>query len=167
MILPQDVYCIGRLGKPHGVKGEVSFLFTDDVFDRTDCDCLILSVDHILVPFFIEEYRFKGEQTALVKFCDIDTQQQAAGLTGCEVFFPRQEAGGEEGLPWAQTVGFDLYDNRTYKVAGRIAAIDDTTENVLFELADGQLVPAAPELVTGIDTRQRRVCMDIPDGLLG
>lgn len=166
MILPQDVYCIGRLGKPHGVKGEVSFQFTDDVFDRTDCDYLILSVDHILVPFFIEEYRFKGEETALIKFCDIDTQQRAAELTGCEVFFPRSETDSEEEVSWAQIVGFDLYDNHINKVVGQIAAIDDTTENVLFELADGQLVPASPELVTDIDTRQHRICMNIPEGLI-
>ena len=55
MIKPEEVYRIGRLGKAHGVKGEVSFQFDDDIFDRTDCDYLILEVDGILVPFFIEK----------------------------------------------------------------------------------------------------------------
>ena len=50
-----DFYKIGKIGKPHGVKGEVSFMFDDDVFDRTDADWLMLSVDGILVPFFLEE----------------------------------------------------------------------------------------------------------------
>lgn len=44
MIREEDVYRIGRLGKPHGVKGEVSFHFADDIFDRADCD---LSLIHI------------------------------------------------------------------------------------------------------------------------
>ena len=36
MIREDDVYKIGRLGKPHGVKGEITFMFDDDIFDRTD-----------------------------------------------------------------------------------------------------------------------------------
>ena len=36
MIKEEDVYKIGRLGKTHGVRGEISFLFDDDVFDRTN-----------------------------------------------------------------------------------------------------------------------------------
>ena len=53
MIKKEDVYRIGQIGKPHGVKGELSFHFEDDVFDRTDADYLILEVDGILVPFFL------------------------------------------------------------------------------------------------------------------
>ncbi|MFC2264720.1 MAG: 16S rRNA processing protein RimM, partial [Prevotella conceptionensis] len=29
-----NFYKIGKLGKPHGVKGEISFHFDDDIFDR-------------------------------------------------------------------------------------------------------------------------------------
>ena len=89
MIKQEEVYRIGRIGKTHGVKGELSFLFDDDVFDRVDCDYLVLDVDGILVPFFIEEYRFKSDSNAIVKFCDVDTQPRAAELTGCDVYFPR------------------------------------------------------------------------------
>ena len=63
MIRQEEVFRIGRIGKPHGVKGETSFQFTDDVFDRVDADYLILQVDGILVPFFMEEYRFRSGDT--------------------------------------------------------------------------------------------------------
>ena len=89
MIKKENCYKIGRIGKAHGVKGEVSFQFTDDVFDRTETDFLILEVDGLLVPFFMEEYRFRSDNIALVKFCDIDTQQRASELTNCDVWFPR------------------------------------------------------------------------------
>ena len=55
MIKREEVYQIGKLGKTHGIRGEVSFLFDDDVFDRVDADYLILDIDGILVPFFFEE----------------------------------------------------------------------------------------------------------------
>lgn len=166
MIDKSEVYCIGRLGKPHGVKGEISFQFVDDRFDRIDIDYLILSIDHLLVPFFIEEYRFKSNEVALVKFCDIDTQQRAAELTGCEVYLPRPDADESEAFSLAQLVGFALIDNRSGKRVGEIASIDDSTANLLFELTDGQLVPASSDLVTAIDAGKRQLNMDIPEGLL-
>ena len=56
MIKKETVYKIGKIGKPHGVNGEVSFHFDDDVFDRTEADYLILEIDGILVPFFISSF---------------------------------------------------------------------------------------------------------------
>jgi 16S rRNA processing protein RimM len=168
LISEQDVYKIGRLGKTHGVKGELTLLFEDDVFDRADADYLVLRVDGILVPFFIQEYRFRSDSVAIMKFEDIDTQQRAAELTGCDVFFPRAltPADDEEELTLAFLVGFDIVDVATGKTVGTIAAVDDTTVNMLFELNDGTLIPAADELITDIDTDHRRVTMRLPDGLL-
>ena len=166
MIRKEDVYRIGRIGKPHGIKGEVNFMFEDDVFDRTESDYIILSIDEILVPFFMEEYRFKGEASAIVKFCDIDTQQRASELTGCEVYFPRTKAEAEEEMSWAALVGYALVDGNTDKEAGRISHIDDTTANLLFELDNGLLVPASPELVRQVNIQDRKLIMDFPEGLL-
>ena len=167
MIKEEDVYKIGRLGKTHGVRGEISFLFDDDVFDRTDADYLILRVDGILVPFFIEEYRFKSDANAIVKFDGIDTQERARELTGCDVYFPRSLAEGDEGdISWSILVGFDILEAKSGKAVGRIAAIDDATMNILFELEDGRLVPASEDLITAIDQKARTITMHIPEGLL-
>ena len=106
MIRREDVYRIGKIGKPHGVKGEVSFQFDDDIFDRTDADFLILELDGILVPFFMEEYRFRSDSLALMKLEGIDTQERARELTNCEVFFPREQQDDEENLSWAAIIGF-------------------------------------------------------------
>ena len=167
MIKKEDVYKIGRLGKAHGVKGEVSFQFDDDIFDTADADYLILDIDGILVPFFMEEYRFRNDSLALVKFCDVDTQQRASELTGCDVYFPRSIADERaEGLSLSSLVGFDLIEANGKGKVGTIAAIDDTTQNILFELEDGTLIPASDDLITDINTQQRQITMQIPEGLL-
>ena len=167
MIKKEDVYKIGRLGKAHGVKGEVSFQFDDDIFDTADADYLILDIDGILVPFFMEEYRFRNDSLALIKFCDVDTQQRASELTGCDVYFPRSIADERaEGLSLSSLVGFDLIDANGNEKVGTIAAIDDTTQNILFELEDGTLIPASDDLITDINTQQRQITMNIPEGLL-
>ena len=166
MIRREEVYKIGRLGKTHGVRGEISFLLDDDVFDRTDADYLILDIDGILVPFFIEEYRFKTDSNALIKFDGIDTQERARELTGCDVYFPRTLADEDEAVSWAELVGYDLIDSNSGKAIGEIAAIDDTTINILFELTDGKLIPASEELIQQIDTKRHQIEINLPEGIL-
>ena len=167
MIKQEEVYRIGRLGKTHGVKGEVSLQFDDDIFDRVDADYLVLELDGILVPFFIEEYRFRSDTVALMKFEDVDTQQRANELTGCDVYFPRALAANDEGdVSLSLLVGFDLVEANGGTTIGRIAAIDDTTANLLFELEDGCLIPANDDLIRDIDTKRKTIKMEIPEGLL-
>ncbi|MBR0165758.1 MAG: 16S rRNA processing protein RimM [Prevotella sp.] len=167
MIKREEVYQIGKLGKAHGIRGEVSFLFDDDVFDRVDADYLILDIDGILVPFFIEEYRFKSDANALMKFDGIDTLERARELTGCDVYFPRELSETDEGsLSWAAIKGFELIDADTKTSVGRIASIDDSTINILFELEDGKLIPASEELITHIDTKKQQIVIHLPEGIL-
>lgn len=171
MIKRETVYKIGVIGKPHGVRGEVCIRFADDVFDRVEADYLLLDMEGILVPFFMEEYRFRTDETVLVKFCDIDTEERARELTGAEVYFPRSLAEEEDGqVSWAQIIGYSLVDSRTGKVIGHIETVDETTLNTLFEVAtdDGKqlLIPAREDLIREVDTEKRIIKMEIPDGLL-
>lgn len=167
MIKEDEVYKIGRIGKPHGISGEVTLRFSDDVFDRVDADYLVLMVDGILVPFFIEEYRFRSDEVALVKFEDIDTKDRASELTGCDVFFPRHLAdAGDDVLTWSQIVGYDIVDVLSDKTIGRIEAVDETTINILLELSDGTLIPAADEFIEDIDHEERKLMMRLPEGLV-
>ena len=167
MIKAEEVYKIGRIGKAHGIKGEVSLQYDDDIFDRVDADYLVLDVDGILVPFYMEEYRFRNDSVCLVKFCDIDTQQRASELTGCEVYFPRSLAEEADEMPsLASLVDFEIVDASDGKTVGNIVAIDDQTANILFELEDGTLIPANDDLITVIDWAGKRITMNIPKGLL-
>ncbi len=171
MIKQEDVYKIGRLGRPHGVRGEVTMQVGDDVFDRTDADHLILSIDGILVPFFMEEYRFRSNEVALIKFEDIDSEDRARELTGCDVYFERQQHGDEdEEMTWAEIIGFSIVDAASEKTIGTISRVDDSTLNVLFEVTtdDGRdlLIPAGEDMVTAVDRAGRTITMEIPEGLL-
>ena len=167
MIRQEEVYKIGRLGKAHGVKGEVSLQFDDDIFDRVDAEYLVLDIDGILVPFFMEEYRFRSDTVCLVKFCDVDTQQRAQELTGCDVYFPRALAETTDETPsLSMLVGYEIVSVADGRAVGKITAIDDSTANILFELETGHLIPANDDLIEVIDTEQQQIRMNIPEGLL-
>lgn len=172
MIRPEEVYKIGKIGKPHGVNGEVSFMFDDDIFDRTDSDYLVLLIDGILVPFFFEEYRFKSNETALVKFCDIDTKELAQELTGCEVYFSRELAGEDEASPTLHSaVGFTLTDDTADgKPIGTITHVDDSTVNILFNVRTTEgsdiLIPASEDFIKDVNMEKREIRVSLPEGLL-
>ena len=167
MIKDEEVYKIGQITRTHGVRGEVSLSFTDDVWDRADADYLVLRVDGILVPFFMEEYRFRSDTVALVKFEDYDTAEQASALCGCEVLFPHSltpEADPEDEYTWRYFTGFQLIEE-AHGTLGIIDHVDDSTANVLFQVGD-RLIPAASDFVTDIDHQGRRITMRLPEGLL-
>lgn len=172
MIRQEDVFKIGKIGKPHGVKGEVSLMFEDDVFDRVDADYLVLLIDGILVPFFFEEYRFKSDETALVKFCDIDTKEQAQELTGCDVYFSRKlSEDGREDMSLNEAENFKLLDaNNGNSLIGTVKSVDYSTVNTLFnvETPDGKeiMIPASEDFIVDIDTEKHFIVVDLPEGLL-
>ena len=159
---------IGVIGKAHGVKGELSIQIDDDIFDRVDAEYLVLKLDGIFVPFFMEEYRFKSDSVALVKFEGVDTQERARELTGVEVYFPRELAEQDENaeLSYSALVGYTLIDDNSGNPVGTIVYVDEQTINIMFELEDGRLIPASEELIVDVDQQARTITLDIPEGIL-
>jgi 16S rRNA processing protein RimM len=82
------------------------------------------------------------------------------------VYFPRDLADEDDTPTLASLVGFDLVEASNNKKVGTIASIDDSTANILFELEDGRLIPATDDLITDINTKDRTIKMEIPEGLL-
>ena len=171
MIKKEEVYKIGLFNKPHGIHGELQFTFTDDIFDRVDCDYLICLLDGIFVPFFIEEYRFRSDSTALVKLEGIDTAERARMFTNVEVYFPVKHAEeAEDGeLSWNFFVGFRMEDVRHCEL-GEVVEVDTTTVNTLFvvEQEDGEelLIPAQEEFIVEINQEKKLITVELPEGLL-
>jgi 16S rRNA processing protein RimM len=168
MIVKSDLISIGKLYKPHGISGEITFAFTSDVFDRKESPYWVLDMDGILVPFFVESYRFKSNETALVKLEGIDSEKRAKELNNKEVYFPAHLADEEEADSWNFYVGFNVYDEVAGYI-GEITEVDDSTLNVLFTLSlDGKdvLMPVAEHFFTEIDLENREMHVKLPEGLL-
>jgi len=173
LIRQDEVYSIGVIGKVHGIKGEVTFNFDDDVFDRVDADYVVIDIDGILVPFFFEEYRFKNDSVAIVKFEGIDDTNKAQLLTGKKVFFPKELSDEDDVLRWSDLKGYTIntYDKDDKETTvGRIEYVDETTENVLFGVIDAKgeevLIPAADDFIKDIDHDRQTISMMLPEGLI-
>lgn len=171
MIHREELIKIGTFNKPHGVRGELSFTFTDDVFDRGESPYLVCCIDNIYVPFFIEEYRFKSGSTALLKLIDIENEIDARAFTNLEVFYPKKFyiENEEEATPDDYFIGYTINEVE-HGVLGEVAAIDDSTINALFIVTTPEerelLIPIQEEFVRAIDEEARVIHMELPDGLL-
>src|SRR5574344_1132434 len=136
MVKEEDVFPIGRISKPHGVEGWLGMNVTDDVFDRVDAPYLFCRLDGLLVPFFLEDYRFKTDTSALLKFEGVDTQQQAQAMSGAEVCFPHSlsDVPASEGeYTWESLIGYTVRDESAGPL-GIITDVDTQTLNTLFSV---------------------------------
>ncbi|MCH5220873.1 MAG: 16S rRNA processing protein RimM [Muribaculaceae bacterium] len=163
---------IGSFNKPHGIKGEISASFDDDVMDLLDdFNHLFVEIDGLMVPFTILSQRPKGRDSILLSLKSISDEKQAALLANRPIYIENEllpESEDAEGFFMDDLVGFTLYN--VEKLVGVISGYDDSTENVLFSvrLNGGQevLVPASDELIEEIDVDKKMIAMVLPSGLL-
>ena len=169
MIKPQEVIKIGKVTKTHGVSGELSCTFINDIFGDEDAPYLVADIDGIFVPFFIEEYRFKSDVTALIKFEDIDDTESVKIILGRELYFPMKYITDSQPMNCGEGIlGYKIYSDG--ELIGTIEGVDDTTANILFsvltESGEELLIPATDDFVEDIDDEKREITMNLPDGLL-
>ena len=162
-----ETYKIGTLTRTHGIGGELSMNFTDDVWDRADADYVFLEVDGIQVPFFLEGWRFRSDSVALLKFQDIDNSETANEYVGADVYFPHSltpEPDEDDEYTWRHFTGWQVVDAQAGPI-GIIDYVEDSTVNAIF-CVDGKLVTANEDFIERIDAKERIVYMTLPEGLL-
>jgi 16S rRNA processing protein RimM len=170
MISKTSVFPIGQINKPHGVNGEMSFSFTSDIFDREDVPFFIFEMQGILVPFFVDEYRFKGSTTGLLKLDGVKNEEQARAFYGLTIYLPKKflEKVEDAEIELDYFAGFSLIDAEK-GLLGVISEVDQTTENVLFVIPtkdDELLIPAGEEYIEEIDHDKKIIYVRLPEGLL-
>lgn len=162
-----DTYKIGTLTRTHGIGGELSMNFTDDVWDRADADYVFLEVDGIQVPFFLEGWRFRSDSVALLKFQDIDSSESALEYVGADVYFPHDltpEPSEDDEYTWRHFTGWKVVDAIAGEI-GEIEHVEDSTANTIFFVGD-KLIPATEDFIERIDAKERTIYMNLPEGLL-
>ncbi len=171
MIAPEEITPAGVFNKTHGIKGELSATFDIDV-EPDMLRCLLVDMDGIPVPFFIEASRPRSAGTWLITLDGIDSEEKARAFVGkpfsvLEEDLPEPEEldPDADGFYASDLIGFTIIDSGLGEL-GKITDVNDLTDNVLFVVtgADGSdiLIPVADEFIDGIDTAARTVSTTIP-----
>lgn len=169
MITQSEVQRIGQIVKPHGVGGEMVVSVPASLDWTDDIDCLVCSLDGILVPFFLESIRGKSSTSILVKFEDYDSVDAIGRFIGVTVYMPlRYVADSDDDIPsWSTFLDWQVIDS-VAGVLGTVNAVDDSTPNVLFLVRDGdrdRIIPANAEWITKVDRKKRTLFYKLPEGL--
>jgi 16S rRNA processing protein RimM len=156
---------IGKFVKTYGFAG-VLVLASEQTEDEA-LECLteiFVVIEGLKVPFPVENFTFRNENTALVKLEFVDSVDEAAELTGCEVFAEvelRQQE--EEEKQWT---GFAVHD-AVHGNIGIISQIENFNGNVVMQVVHGEkenLIPLHPELITKIDRKCKILYIRAPEG---
>lgn len=175
MITRGEIMPAGVLNKPHGIRGEISATFYDNV-DTDAVTMIIVEQEGLFVPFFVDSRRSRSADTMLLTLDGITNETEAKELASRPFYlcaddpaFIHDDETDGEGLYAADLIGYTALSADGSEI-GHIDDIDDTTENVLFIISrpDGSeaMIPIADEFIVDIDTEKSVITMHLPDGLL-
>jgi 16S rRNA processing protein RimM len=158
---PGDRLVVGRIGRAHGLRGEVAVTFSSNRPERTAPGAVLYAGERELV---IDAAR-PHQGRMLVHFAGVEDRTAAEGLLGVELTADPL-AGDADVLDddelWVhEVVGAEVVD-RAGAPVGRVTAVEANPAHDLLVLDGGALVP----MVFVVEHRDGVLVIDPPDGLL-
>ncbi|MGV1011555.1 MAG: ribosome maturation factor RimM [Flavobacterium sp.] len=167
----EDCFYLGKIAKKFSFKGEVLiYLDTDEPELYENMESVFVEFNKNLVPFFIENSSLHKNDFLRVKFEDVDDEAEADSILNCDVYLPISMLPKLEGnkFYFHEVIGFEIEDQRL-GIFGKIVSINDTSAQPLFEVINGNveiLVPMIDQFLVKIDRENKKVIMDLPEGLV-
>jgi 16S rRNA processing protein RimM len=167
----EDCFYLGKIAKKFSFKGEVLiYLDTDEPEEYQDMESVFVEIGKNLVPYFITTCSLHKNDFLRVQFEDINNEEDADALIGSEIYLPLSHLTKLEGnkFYYHEVIDFEIED-KTYGVFGRIVSVNDATAQPLFEVLNGEvelLIPMVDHFIIKIDRENKKVIMDLPDGLI-
>jgi len=150
---------IGRLGRPHGLRGELMLSLVTDRTERVEAG----------TRWWVDGREMTVESSRphqgrhRVKLTGIDDRDAASALTGAVVHAaPLPATAGGDDVVWVhEVIGAEVLD-RGGRSHGRVVAVEANPAHDLLVLEGGGLVP----MVFVVEQADGRVVIDPPEGLL-
>jgi 16S rRNA processing protein RimM len=162
---------VGRIARPHGIRGQVIVnLDTDFPEERFQPGAeLFVERGGAIEPLVVTTVRFHGGRP-IVALAGVDTMTAAEALAGLELRVPADRL---IELPAGTYYRHDLIGCHVERADGREVGIVDDVEGTLagsrlvVRSESGEiLIPLALPICPVIDTTNRRIVVDPPEGLL-
>jgi 16S rRNA processing protein RimM len=151
---------VGRIGRAHGLRGEVAVTFSSNRPERTTPGAVLYAGERELV---IDAAR-PHQGRMLVHFAGVEDRTAAEHLLGAELSAHplADDVELDDDELWVhEVVGAEVVD-RDGTPVGHVVAVEANPAHDLLVLDGGALVP----MVFVVDHRDGRIVIDPPDGLL-
>ena len=161
----EECFFLGYISRKHGYKGDVNIKLETPAKHK-ELAHMFIELNGGLVPFFIDSFRLKKENIALVKFEDVDSEEDAQALVGKKVFLPLELLDESQQNELAALIGFEVIDSKHGNI-GKVTDILDNTAQELFQIKNEErefLIPITEEFIQKIENNT--IYLQTPEGLI-
>ena len=156
----------GEIGKPHGINGDVYVVRISDDPRRFEAGAQLIHADGRILT--VEQARPHRDRF-LVKFEGVGSREEAEAVRGT-LYVPADDARElEEGEYWERDlIGCEAFDTAGTRL-GEVTAVIPGAAQDLLELdtpAGSRLVPLVQEFVVEVEPAERKIVLELPEGLL-
>lgn len=163
-------FYIGYVSKTRGLKGELQFFFDFADYQDLDLEIIFLEVNKKLVPYFVDQIKLHNNSTAYANLEDIDHIDKAQPLVRKKIYLPNDKLPERDpdDFRYTDLVGYLVIDEHQGEL-GEVKTVQEMPQQFIatvdmdgFEL----LFPLSDDLIAGIDTEEKILEVELPDGLV-
>jgi 16S rRNA processing protein RimM len=157
MAKKEQYILIGTLGKTHGLKGEIYFY--SELWNEKTKSVFLEAQDNSKAPCKIERVKSMGEKRYVIKISEINDIDAAKKLINKKVYTVTEKK--ENSYDLLGFLGYQIFDSND---------IIENSYQVLFSVYSEEkkeiLIPFHEAIVIEISTKEKIICINIPEGLL-
>lgn len=167
----KDCFNLGHIAKSKGFKGELSlFLDVDEPENYRNLERILVDMNGVLTPFFIDTMRLKDNGYADIKLEGVETKDDSVRISGKQVYLPLTDLPPlpEDEYYMHDLEGMEVIDT-SHGSLGSVLRVLDYSNNPLLEVNDGVtevLIPINDLFVKSVDKASKQILVDLPEGLV-
>ncbi|MFE5839120.1 ribosome maturation factor RimM [Arthrobacter sp. NPDC056493] len=161
---------VARIGKPHGIRGEVTVqVLTDAPEDRFVPGTEFVVEPASAGPLTVRSARW-NKDILLLGFEEVADRNRAETLRGAKLFIETEELGEDDDEGWYEHELVGLEARVGSRAVGKVTALNTmpVQDLLVIETPDGReiLIPFVEQIVPEVNTEEGYVLLTPPAGLL-
>ena len=165
----QDCVYLGKILKPFSYKGELKIYIEDFYIDQIkELDSFLLKIQGSYIPFTIKAITKNKSNIFRIILDGIDSEDLAKKLADVEIYtennlIKRKVLEKKNNYIF---IDYVIYNNNS--IIGKIIDIVEIENQDLFEVVFNEkriLIPLVDEFVVNIDNDNKKIIMNLPEGL--
>lgn len=168
----KDCFLIGTIFKLHGYKGNVNVYNNHNIlFDFQNINYLLIEQNNTLVPLFIKNIKHTKKNIILVKFEDINSENDAKSILKRKVYLPKKSLPKKNKKEISETeelIGLKILDTNLGDL-GSISYINSqTAQRLIYVNKNGKefCFPMHKNFIIDINVTEGIMQVQIPNELI-
>lgn len=166
----ENCFLVGTVFKLHGYKGDVTIYNNNEIpLNFNTLNFFLIEDNNSLVPFFITKARHKKKNIILVKFEDVNSEEEALRILKRDAYLPSKLFPKHKNeISENQFIGFKVLDINLGDL-GKINYINSQTpQQLIYVSKDGKefCFPMHEQFVKGVDSKEKVMEVEIPEDFL-